>query len=181
VKVKVSLILFATVVAQMAFAPNSQAQITISPTTSTSTGSTTTTSTTLVFNPVTYILEPKTTTTTTSQTITTTTPANVSSDVAAVGFAGNQNTNSISDSNTSRSLLPTNLAVLTQQPAEGSASSSTILTSSDSGYDGVWVLGPERFVGQESSSDAYTSEYTCSGTKCNPATKPKDKQSLTSS
>jgi hypothetical protein len=174
VKVKVSLMLFATVVAQIASVPNSQAQITISPTTSTSTASITTTSTILVFDPLTETFIPQTTTTTTSQTTTTTTPANVSSDVAAAGFAGNQNTNSISDSNTSQSLLPTNLPVLTQQTAEGN-STSTILTSNDSDYDGVWEpSSTTEMVGSSGSNERVTTIYKCSGAKCNPETKPSD-------
>jgi hypothetical protein len=175
-KVKVSLMLFATVVAQMAFAPNSQAQITIAPTTSTSTVPITTTSTILVFDTSTETFIPQTTTTTTSQTTTTTTPANVGTDVAAGTFAANQNTNSISDSSTLQVLLPTHLPVLTQQSAEQS-SSSTILTSSGSDYDGEWYLDPlpiSRIRGSFSSNDV-TYTYKCSGTNCNPALKPSNK------
>ncbi len=179
-KGKVSLIVFATVVAQMASAPNSQAQITIAPTTSTSNVVTivpvTTTSTIQVFNPLTEVFEPQTTTTTTFTTITTavtiTIPPNVSAAVAAAAFAANQNTNSISDIN-QPSLLPTRLIALTQQPIQ---TPTAILTLIDPVYDGVWELDYSNpSVKQVGWSGAETTfSYKCVGTKCDPADKPDD-------
>jgi hypothetical protein len=159
VKGKVSLIVFATVVAQMAFAPNSQAQITIAPTTSTSIVPITTTSVTQVFNPLTELFEPKTTTTTTFQTITTTNPANVSDAVAAAAFVANQNTNSISDSNTQLSLLSTRLAVLTQQPIQEVPNS--ILTTRVV-VKGDWVKSGQ----QDGDSGSKFDTYKCSTEVC---------------